>query len=128
MEQGFQKRKNIFFIAVFCGCVLYATIAYMKHHYTRSLIIGSIGTSLMAINLLLPKASDTLFRMHTAALSMVGEFLTKAFMIVFFYVIFTPYGLLMRLLGGDALHQKIEPKKESYWIAKRSAGDCQKAY
>ncbi len=128
MEHDFQKRKKIFFVAVFCGCVLYATIAYLKQHTTRSLVIGSVGASLMAFHLLLPKASDTLFRIHTAVLSAIGSFLTKAFMIVFFYVIFTPYGLLMRLFGGDALHQKIDSKRESYWITKKSPSDCQKAY
>lgn len=33
-----------------------------------------------------------------------------------FYIVITPIGLFMRLIGKDMLSLKLEPEKESYWL------------
>ena len=40
-------------------------------------------------------------------------------MAILFYGIITPTGLLLRLIGHDPLQRRIEPKLQSYWIARR---------
>ncbi len=127
-DKDFVKRKKVFFIAVFCGCLIYTSLAIWRHHTTRATVIGSIGAFLMFIYIFLPPVSDALFRLHTAILTKIGEFLTKAFMILFFYVIFCPYGFLLRLTCGDLLKRAIEPDKSSYWIEKKEETDCSQSY
>lgn len=39
-----------------------------------------------------------------------------------FYLVFTPIGLLARLLGKDFLRIRREPQAESYWIARDPPG------
>ena len=41
---------------------------------------------------------------------------TRLILIVMFYLVITPIGLIMRLFGMDYLSLKIEKDKESYWI------------
>jgi ABC-type uncharacterized transport system permease subunit len=40
---------------------------------------------------------------------------TRLILIVMFYLIFTPMGLVMRLFGADPLGLKVEKDKGSYW-------------
>jgi hypothetical protein len=35
---------------------------------------------------------------------------------VFFYLVLTPVGLLLRLLGKDPLHRKPDRSAASYWV------------
>jgi len=54
----------------------------------------------------------------TAALAM-GWFMTRVILVVLFYLIVTPIGLLGRILGKDFLDLKFpEAARQSYWIAK----------
>jgi hypothetical protein len=48
----------------------------------------------------------------------LGWLSTHVVLTIFFYLIVTPTGLLMRLLGKDLLNQKIDKSVKSYW-AKR---------
>ena len=45
----------------------------------------------------------------------LGWFWTRFFLGVFFYLIITPTGLLMRLFGKDFLDEKIDHNAKSYW-------------
>ena len=40
---------------------------------------------------------------------------TRLFLGLFFYLILTPMGLLVRLLGKDLLDERIDRKASSYW-------------
>jgi len=35
-----------------------------------------------------------------------------------FYLVLMPIGLLMRLVGRDPLHRRLDPQAKSYWIAR----------
>lgn len=46
----------------------------------------------------------------------LGWISTHVILTIFFYLIVTPTGLLMRLLGKDLLDQKIDKAAKSYWV------------
>ena len=48
----------------------------------------------------------------------LGFFMSRVILTVLFYLVLTPIGLLMRLLGKDILDQKIDKNKTSYWHAR----------
>lgn len=39
-----------------------------------------------------------------------------------FYLVLTPIGALQRMIGGRAMHRKIEPEAKSYWIPRQPPG------
>jgi hypothetical protein len=41
---------------------------------------------------------------------------------VLFFVVVTPYALVLRLAGRDALRLRPEPGRDSYWIARDPPG------
>lgn len=45
----------------------------------------------------------------------IDSILKVAFFIIFFLVV-TPIGILLRLMGVDYLQRRIEKKRNSYWI------------
>jgi hypothetical protein len=47
---------------------------------------------------------------------------TRIILSVIFYLIFTPLGLVMKLLGKDLLDRRIEGNKDSYWHKKENKG------
>lgn len=51
--------------------------------------------------------------------SPIGWVFSMAIMAVLFYGVFTPLGLLLRMLGRDPLERKIEPRLASYWVDRK---------
>ena len=48
----------------------------------------------------------------------LGKIISPIIMGVIFFLVVTPIGLLMRLLGKDVINLKLNKKKSSYWIEK----------
>ena len=46
----------------------------------------------------------------------IGWVISHLVMIIFFFGIITPVGLVFRLLGRDALHRKWDLQAKSYWV------------
>lgn len=46
---------------------------------------------------------------------LLGWINTRLILGLFFYLILTPVGLIMRLFGRDPLHRKFDRKSTSYW-------------
>jgi hypothetical protein len=45
----------------------------------------------------------------------------RAILIVVYYVLLIPIGLVMRLFGKDFLNKKVDRAAQSYWIARSDA-------
>ena len=50
----------------------------------------------------------------------LGWINTRVLLLLIFYLIFTPIGLVVRLLGKDLLDKKFQINKPSYWIKKEA--------
>jgi hypothetical protein len=44
-------------------------------------------------------------------------------MAVLFFIVVTPIGLIMRLVGRDPLRLRLERKASTYWVTRRSTQD-----
>ena len=53
----------------------------------------------------------------------IGWTVSQAMLAVMFYGLFTPIGLLFRLIGRDPLHRARRGDLETYWSPKPSADD-----
>lgn len=53
---------------------------------------------------------------------LLHKIMTPLVMGVLFFAVIAPFGLTMRLFGKDLLGLKIEPARESYWVARNPAG------
>ncbi len=47
---------------------------------------------------------------------MMGRFMTPLILSIIYFTLITPVGLIMRLLGNDPLHRKLDSSAESYYV------------
>lgn len=52
----------------------------------------------------------------------LGWINTRVILGLFFYLILTPIGLVMRLFGRDPMHRKLDRSASTYWV-RRPAGE-----
>jgi len=58
----------------------------------------------------------------------MGWFVTKVILLVLFYLVVTPLGVLSRLSGRNSLNLKFDRKEEQYWIPKAKPRPEREAY
>ena len=69
----------------------------------------------------MPRLLGPLNRAWTQLGLLIQRIMHPLVMGIMFYLIFTPAGWLLRLLGNDLLHLKYEPESNTYWISKPPA-------
>jgi hypothetical protein len=75
-----------------------------------------IGATLAVLGSLVPESLESIHRGWMAVGHALGWINTRVILGVFFYVVLTPIGITMRLLGKDPLRLKPAPDAESYRV------------
>ena len=93
---------------------------YRKHHLPAGGLAVILGGLLVVLLLgaLRPKLLRGFYRAGMTASFHVGQFMGGYLLTVFFLVVLTPLGLLLRLCGKDLLHLK-RGQTASYWRSSR---------
>ena len=69
------------------------------------------------------------FRLWMTITQIVGAIISRLILALIFYSIFTPIGLLLKLLKKRPLDLKIEQHKKSYWqLRRQKQSDLKKMY
>ena len=58
----------------------------------------------------------------------LGFFMSRLILVLLFYAIVTPIGLVMKLLGKDLLDERIDKNKTSYWLKRAGAAKSRESY
>ena len=80
------------------------------------LLLGVIGAAVGLICFLIRPVAGLLYPVWYGIAACIGIILANLLFTLLFYVLFTPLGLFMRLIGRDALHLKEQKGEESHWI------------
>jgi hypothetical protein len=84
----------------------------------RPLVAGALlGLGVLAafLGLVFPRANQPLFVGLALLAFPIGFVLSYVILSVLFFVVIAPIGALMRLLGHDPMHRRLEPAAETYW-------------
>lgn len=79
------------------------------------LIAAGIACGLLA---LLPVAAIPILRLWTNLGRLIGRCVAPIAMAAVFFLVVTPTGMIMRLLGKDPLRLKLRSQERSYWVAR----------
>ncbi len=71
---------------------------------------------------LVPKLLTPVYRAWMTLALVMGFVMTRVILTVLYLGLFTPIGLIARLLGKDLLEQRWNPQAQSYWV-KRTPGE-----
>jgi hypothetical protein len=66
--------------------------------------------------LFLPRVLGPVYRAWMRFAALLAWFNTRLLLSLFYYLILTPLGLLMRGIGKDLLHQRVDRTVGTYWI------------
>ena len=76
---------------------------------------GIIGILLLLFGIILPNLLKPLNKVWMTLAIILGWFMSRVILFILYYVIITPIGFLLKLIGKDFLHLKIDKKSQSYW-------------
>ena len=81
----------------------------------------TIGLISVVTGTFLPGILRPIYTVFTKVTNAIGWFNTRVILILVYYFILSPIGLVMRLFGKDPLDRNIDKKIETYWIDRKSA-------
>lgn len=81
-----------------------------------ALVVWMVGGVLAALFALLPPLRRPLYVGWMLAVFPISWLVSHVVLGVVFYMVLTPIGLLMRLVGRDPLRRQLDRQARSYWI------------
>ena len=81
-----------------------------------------IAGGFLIVALLRPVWLQPLHRIWTWFGDLLHKMVNPLVMILLYFLVVTPIGLLMRMLNKKLLRLEFDPKTESYWIAREQPG------
>jgi hypothetical protein len=73
------------------------------------------GILLLLLGLILPNVLRPLNKIWMTLAIVLGWFMSRVILFILYYVIITPIGFFLKLIGKDFLHRKIDKTSQSYW-------------
>ena len=88
-----------------------------------------LGTALgfVGMALLYPRALGSVERVWMTLAGILSVLTTRVILMAMFVLIITPVGLLVRILGGDAMGLKPNPGASTYWVPLDRAGPASRS-
>ena len=90
---------------------------------TLAMVFAVLALAVGPLGLLWPRLIRPIYVGWMVLTFPIGWTVSQAMLALMFYGLFTPIGLLFRLIGRDPLHRARRPSLETYWSPKPSATD-----
>ena len=81
-------------------------------------VLGSFGGALVFAGLFVPVVARAFHRAWMGLAAVLGHVNSRVLLTLMYYLVFTPYGLVSRLVGRDPLRRR-GGRGESYWVERK---------
>jgi hypothetical protein len=98
------------------AAVVGSIVVYRSGSWTAAGVILGAGVVLGAIGLAVPAFAKLVFVTWMAAAYPIGWTVSHLVLGATYYLVFTPIGLIMRLLGRDGLARRGQGSGKTYWV------------
>ncbi len=85
--------------------------------HLQPLLVG-LGALLVVLAMVAPKLLRPFYWGWMGFAVVMGFFMSRVILTIFFFLVITPVGLVFKLIGRDALHRKLNRQAATYWIDK----------
>ena len=96
-----------------------------KPYYPYCFIIAAV---FLLLGFALPTVLKPFQKLWMTISILMGWLMTRVILIILFYGILTPVGLIARFCGKDFLDKKVNKNAKSYWIPRTTAECDKKSY
>ncbi len=86
-----------------------------RHESAWPYLFGVAGFFLLS-GLVIPRILAPIEWLWMKIAHVIGIMMTYVLLTLTYYIVITPVGLIMRLVGNDPLKRKFEPEADSYWV------------
>jgi hypothetical protein len=111
-----QARKSALVVAAVL--LLIAAWNLYRGRMTVVVIFGSISAALVVAGLFVPVAARAFHKAWMRFAVALGHVNSRVLLTLMYYLVFTPYGLISRLVGRDPLRRRGKAG-ESYWTERK---------
>ncbi len=94
---------------------------WWKERGAYPIVLGT-GAFFLISGLLYPRILRPIERIWMKFAELVGAIMTRVILSIAFFLIITPMGLLLRVLGKDLLHIRRGAHEKSFWIPVETDG------
>ncbi len=122
IKAGTERGFGLIFSAVFVLIGLYPVLLGQDIRLWAFII----ALIFLFFGIFLPKALIVPNKLWFKFGILLGAIVSPIIMGIIFFLVVTPTGIIMRLLGKDLLRQKINKSKKSYWIKNITSLDSMK--
>lgn len=107
-------------LRVFAACLtvlllVLAALAWRRDAMLTAQGLGVAAGIVLMVGLLVPPALTWVFKATVLLTYPLGLVLSFVIMALVYFVVMTPIGLIMRVLGRDPLERRPEPALTTYW-------------
>jgi hypothetical protein len=97
--------------------LFFTIMGWLKTHTwpTWTPWLAGIGAGLGVVLWLVPQIAKPFYLAWYFLACCIGIVVSNVLLGAFFYLVITPFGLVMRLSGRDRMNRKWDPAKASYW-------------
>ena len=113
-----RKELRTFGLSLGVVCLVWAGVFYWRGRTGPIPWLLGASPLLMLLAAVAPMALRPLHSVWIPAARGLANALTWLLLTAVFYLVFTPYGMIARILGKDPLERKIDRDRSSYWIAR----------
>jgi hypothetical protein len=113
-------------IVCFGGLALWQWLG--RGHGTAAAILGVVALTVGPVGLLRPEWLRPLYVGWMVLAFPIGWTISQLILGVIYALVFTPIGLVFRLIGRDPLHRTRRPGVETYWTAKPVAASARRYF
>ena len=107
-------------LVAFCGLV--SGLLYARFHWpVASWIPVVAGSVVAAVYYLVPAVRRTIYFGWMYAFLPLGMLMSFLLLAAIYFLVFTPIGLVMRLVGRERVPRRFDPQATTYWIARPPA-------
>ncbi|MDG3008140.1 SxtJ family membrane protein [Paludisphaera mucosa] len=110
----------------FGGAALYQGL--YRGHTNAALILGAIALGSGLLGLVAPKALKPIFVAWMVLAFPIGWTISLLMLAVMYYGLFTPIGLIFKLIGRDPLERTLQPAAATYWTPKTTPKDARRYF
>ncbi len=117
------KELRRFGVTVAIPLALLAGLGVWRGHSVLPMVLGALAILLAGLALVAPRLLSPLHTIWMAGAQALGWFNTRVLLGVVYFVVMTPTGIVMRLMGRDPLDRRLGDRS-SYWVERKRHADA----